>query len=295
MPDTTTPPPVATEREAVLTAFKKILRTPAMPFPDPGAHSLEAYARAVHSAWCQMRFIAMDAIKGLEARSRLPAPAAPVKADHQPAEVLQHKDGHWMMSAPTANGQCWTHCAAKDEADELAEFRNRGYQYARALLSQHPVVAPSASPAQPSDEHEQGRWLRELFALIEAWRAIRDGTPSKAQAWGALWKHAHNIGPRWRARAHVASRDGALLRQVLEALKIGWVYANNTAGGVEDADTIHAAIAALTGLAQQPSGDEALMRLALEELVDCPSRVGGYGKRSKVIAALRARLEGTTK
>jgi hypothetical protein len=46
-------------------------------------------------------------------------------------------------------------------------------------------------------------------------------------------------------------------------------------------------------LAQQPSGDEALMRLALEELVDCPSRVGGYGKRSAVIAALRARLEGT--
>jgi hypothetical protein len=46
-------------------------------------------------------------------------------------------------------------------------------------------------------------------------------------------------------------------------------------------------------LAQQPSGDEALMRLAMEELVDCPSRVGGYGKRSKVIAALRARLEGT--
>jgi hypothetical protein len=46
-------------------------------------------------------------------------------------------------------------------------------------------------------------------------------------------------------------------------------------------------------LAQQPSGDEALMRQALEELVDCPSRVGGYGKRSKVIAALRARLEGT--
>jgi hypothetical protein len=46
-------------------------------------------------------------------------------------------------------------------------------------------------------------------------------------------------------------------------------------------------------LAQQPSGDEALMRQAMEELVDCPSRVGGYGKRSKVIAALRARLEGT--
>lgn len=47
-------------------AFTKILRTPAMPFPDPGAHSLEAYAQAVHSAWCQMRFIAMGAIERLD-------------------------------------------------------------------------------------------------------------------------------------------------------------------------------------------------------------------------------------
>jgi hypothetical protein len=56
----------------------------------------------------------------------------------------------------------------------------------------------------------------------------------------------------------------------------------------------HPGVAELARItAQQPSGDEALMRLAMEELVDCPSRVGGYGKRSKVIAALRARLEGT--
>jgi len=32
-------------------ALRKISRTPAKPFPDPGAHSWEAFAKAVFTAW----------------------------------------------------------------------------------------------------------------------------------------------------------------------------------------------------------------------------------------------------
>lgn len=40
---------------SLVEALKKIQRTPAMPFPDPGAHSWEAFARRVHSAWCDIQ------------------------------------------------------------------------------------------------------------------------------------------------------------------------------------------------------------------------------------------------
>lgn len=59
---------------------------------------------------------------------------------------------------------------------------------------------PSGAPA----DHEQSLWIRELLKLANEHSATRDGTPSKAEAWTALWKHAHNIGPHWRARAALA-------------------------------------------------------------------------------------------
>lgn len=43
-------------------ALKKIVRTPAMPFPDPGAHSWRAFYEAVHSAYVQIQFIAREAL-----------------------------------------------------------------------------------------------------------------------------------------------------------------------------------------------------------------------------------------
>jgi hypothetical protein len=43
-------------------ALKKIVRTPAMPFPDPGAHSARAFYEAVHSAYVQIQFIAREAL-----------------------------------------------------------------------------------------------------------------------------------------------------------------------------------------------------------------------------------------
>lgn len=61
-----------------------------------------------------------------------------------------------------------------------------------------------AATARDAARYEQDLWLRELFRLIEAWRVLRDGIPSKAEAWSALWKHAHNLGPHWRAREFAA-------------------------------------------------------------------------------------------
>lgn len=55
------------------------LRLPTMPFPDPGAHSMEAYARAVHSAFCAVRFKVIDALAAIDE-----ALAAPAAADGEP-------------------------------------------------------------------------------------------------------------------------------------------------------------------------------------------------------------------
>jgi hypothetical protein len=43
-------------------ALKKIVRTPAMPFPDAGAHSARAFYEAVHSAYVQIQCIAREAL-----------------------------------------------------------------------------------------------------------------------------------------------------------------------------------------------------------------------------------------
>jgi hypothetical protein len=82
-----------------------------------------------------------------------------------------------------------------------------------APMARQEPKTDSVYPVQPSTEaatardaarYEQDLWLRQLFALIEKWRDTRDGTPSKAEAWSALWKHAHNLGPHWRAREFAA-------------------------------------------------------------------------------------------
>jgi len=71
---------------------------------------------------------------------------------------------------------------------------------------------PACRASQPveaqSSAYEQDLWLHELFRLIEAWRDTRDGTPSKAEAWAKLWRHGHNIGPHWRARAYASGTLG---------------------------------------------------------------------------------------
>ena len=53
-------------------ALDKIMRTPTMPFPDPGAHSQEAFGRAVFDAWSRMSLTARYAT--------VEPPAAAVKA-----------------------------------------------------------------------------------------------------------------------------------------------------------------------------------------------------------------------
>lgn len=50
-------------RAALREFAQELLRIPAKPFPDPQAHSWGAFAKAVHSAYCQMRFAAMRVLK----------------------------------------------------------------------------------------------------------------------------------------------------------------------------------------------------------------------------------------
>lgn len=45
---------------AMLASLEKIRRTPSMPFPDPGAHSWQAWGRAVHRAWIDIQRIASE-------------------------------------------------------------------------------------------------------------------------------------------------------------------------------------------------------------------------------------------
>lgn len=53
--------PTELEKE-LIAALKKIRRTPAMPFPDPGAHSWTAYYEAVHRAYFDVQRIASEAL-----------------------------------------------------------------------------------------------------------------------------------------------------------------------------------------------------------------------------------------
>jgi hypothetical protein len=62
--------------------LQSALRIPAMPFPDPGAHSWQAYAQAVHAAYCAVRFKVINAIADLE---KIAQPAQPAVDAARPA------------------------------------------------------------------------------------------------------------------------------------------------------------------------------------------------------------------
>lgn len=93
-----------------------------------------------------------------------------------------------------------TDCTHVDLNGDRAKALERLAAFAAAVRAS----GVTAAPAPTDDRHEQKLWLNELFTLIETWNSVRDGTPYKAEAWNALWKHAQNIGPGWRARAHVS-------------------------------------------------------------------------------------------
>lgn len=54
------------ERERFRAALNTIARTPAMPFPDPGAHSARAYHEAVFVAWSRSNQTARAALAQIE-------------------------------------------------------------------------------------------------------------------------------------------------------------------------------------------------------------------------------------
>lgn len=57
---------VRAERDAMRAALNTIARTPAMPFPDPGAHSERAYHEAVFLAWSRSNQTARAALAQIE-------------------------------------------------------------------------------------------------------------------------------------------------------------------------------------------------------------------------------------
>jgi hypothetical protein len=76
--------PVAWRLEQLAKLLKSALRIPALPFPDPGAHSWQAYAQAVHSAYCAVRFKIIAAIEDVEKITTPPPPQAqPALSDEQ--------------------------------------------------------------------------------------------------------------------------------------------------------------------------------------------------------------------
>ena len=50
------------ERDGLRAAIEKIARTPSKPFPDPSAHSWEAFGKAAHGAWRDINRTAREAL-----------------------------------------------------------------------------------------------------------------------------------------------------------------------------------------------------------------------------------------
>lgn len=91
-------------------------------------------------------------------------------------------------------------------------WRARAHELIMRNLARGLNRTKAADGVQPPSDHDQNEWIRELLRLAQSYALTRDGTPSKSEAWTALWKHAHNVGPHWRARAHLAgvrSPDGS--------------------------------------------------------------------------------------
>jgi hypothetical protein len=121
-------------------------------------------------------------------------PQAPQPTE-RPAQIWQDQDGHWAMKTPALLGFTITHCNTEAEADELAEFWNRGFAYA---ASQLPAQAPAVPPL--TDERAQFEaWLRERDPLDANTDKRENGsylygpTQSRWQAWQGCVA-AHGIG-----------------------------------------------------------------------------------------------------
>lgn len=139
------------------------LRIPTMPFPDPAAHSLDAYARAVHAAYCAIRFKVMDALAALSASPAAPVeqPAQAVPSWWQPIETAP-KDGTKILVHCPRLGVCgpakwddnrfnknprpfWTHWG----------IEIRGLREVRDDQPTHWMPRPAAPSAQPTSAQAQ--------------------------------------------------------------------------------------------------------------------------------------------
>jgi hypothetical protein len=119
------------------------------------------------------------------------------------SEIACHPSTDGAPAEPTGEMR-W---AGAQEAQRQLRWKpyEMDWQRAAAAIYKAMLAAAPPPPAAIAGESEQGLWLTDLFSLIHAWHGTRDGTPSKAKAWIALWDHAHNIGPHWRARAYIAA------------------------------------------------------------------------------------------
>ena len=59
---TAPPAAVVTDESSAVAALREIVREPIKPWPDPYAHSHEAFARAVHETWCKINRLARVAL-----------------------------------------------------------------------------------------------------------------------------------------------------------------------------------------------------------------------------------------
>lgn len=74
----------------------------------------------------------------------------------------------------------------------------------------------SAEGGEAKSHYEQQQWRGKLFNLMQDWHSTRDGAPSKAEAWNAIWSHVQNMGPGWRTREYLAA-SGEAKRGMAEA------------------------------------------------------------------------------
>ena len=160
-------------------------------------------ARPYRSAWFRHRLeLVLNEAKALAAAPQAAVPAGWKLVPMEPTEemVKAFQDGFIAELHQPEKRRTMTAEAAGLRAMLRAEAR----QEPKPDSSYPAQPTGDAATARDAARYEQDLWLRELFALIEKWRDTHDGTPSKAKAWSALWKHAHNLGPHWRAREFAA-------------------------------------------------------------------------------------------
>jgi hypothetical protein len=95
--------------------LQSALRIPAMPFPDPGAHSWQAYAQAVHAAYCAVRFKVINAIADLE---KIAQPAQPAVDAARPAAQALSREHRELMLLAAADLESWMTAHGRDGTTE---------------------------------------------------------------------------------------------------------------------------------------------------------------------------------